>query len=37
MGPLNHKNISPYGEDSLNKAIKLIYKEDLNQAEVISK
>jgi len=37
MGSLNHKNIFPYGDVSLNKAIKVIYKEDLNQEEVISK
>jgi len=36
MGSLSYENIFPYGDVSLNKAIKKLYKEELDQEGIIS-
>ena len=36
MSSLNYENIFAYGDVSLNKAIKIIYKENLSQEDIIS-
>lgn len=37
MGPLGYKNIFPYGDVSLNKAIKILYNNEFDQEAIISK
>ena len=36
MSTLNHQNIFPYGDVTLNKAINALYGSELNQADIIS-
>ena len=37
MGILGHENIFPYGDATINKAIKLIYPDKISQEDIISK